>query len=163
MQINSLTVRELLNRLDHLNIINYKEASSNEEFTFLTPREDDKTINRISKSIEKYLNQQQQKSEELIYFIKNNTTCRCVQLSHYFNEKKISKCTLCDVCISKKKNSSNWLEKDILELFKDKKEISQEEIIFSLDHDEKAILIHLRNLLSKDKIGLTANNKFFIL
>jgi len=163
MQINSLTVRELLNRLDHSNIINYKQASSNEEFTFLTPREDDKTINRISKSIEKYLNQQQQKSEELIYFIKNNTTCRCVQLSHYFNEKKISKCTLCDVCISKKKNSSNWLEKDILELFKDKKEISQEEIIFSLDHDEKAILIHLRNLLSKDKIGLTANNKFFIL
>ena len=84
MQINSLTVRELLNRLDHLNIINYKEASSNEEFTFLTPREDDKTINRISKSIEKYLNQQQQKSEELIYFIKNNTTCRCVQLSALF-------------------------------------------------------------------------------
>ena len=163
MQINSLTVKELLNKLDHLNIIDYKEASSNEDFTFLTPREDDKTINRISRSIEKYLNQQQKKSKELIYFIKNNTTCRCVQLSHYFNEKKISKCTLCDVCISEKKNSSNRVEKDILELFKDNKEISQEEIIFSLDHDEKAILIHLRNLLSKDKIGLTANNKFFIL
>ena len=67
------------------------------------------------------------------------------------------------ICISEKKNSSNRIEKDILELFKDKKEISQEEIIFSLDHDEKAILIHLRNLLLKDKIGLTANNKFFIL
>ena len=163
MQINSLTVKELLNRLDHLNIINYKEASSNEEFTFLTPREDDKTINRISKSIEKYLNQQQKKSKELIYFIKNNTTCRYIQLSHYFNEKKVSKCTLCDVCISDKKNSSNRIEKDIKELFKNRKEISQDEIIFSLEHDEKAILIHLRNLLSKDKIGLTANNKFFIL
>ncbi len=67
------------------------------------------------------------------------------------------------MCISEKKNSSNRIEKDILELFKDKKEISQEEIIFSLDHDEKAILIHLRNLLLKDKIGLTATNKFFIL
>ena len=163
MQINSLTVKELLNRLDHLNIIDYKEASSNEDFTFLTPREDDKTINRISKSIEKYLNQQQKKSKELIYFIKNNTTCRYIQLSRYFNEKKVSKCTLCDVCISDKKNSSNRIEKDIKELFKDRKEISQDEIIFSLEHDEKAILIHLRNLLSKDKIGLTANNKFFIL
>ena len=163
MQINSLTVRELLNRLDHLNIINYKEASSNEEFTFLTPREDDKTINRISRSIEKYLNQQQKKSKELIYFIRNNTTCRYIQLSRYFNEKKVSKCTLCDVCISDKENSSNRIEKDIKELFKDRKEISQDEIIFSLEHDEKAILIHLRNLLSKDKIGLTANNKFFIL
>ena len=163
MQINSLTVKELLNKLDHLNIIDYKEASSNEDFTFLTPREDDKTINRISKSIEKYLNQQQKKSKELIYFIKNNTTCRYIQLSHYFNEKKVSKCTLCDVCISDKKNSSNRIEKDIKELFKNRKEISQDEIIFSLEHDEKAILIHLRNLLSKDKIGLTANNKFFIL
>lgn len=163
MQINSLTVKELLNRLDHLNIIDYKEASSNEDFTFLTPREDDKTINRISRSIEKYLNQQQKKSKELIYFIKNNTTCRYIQLSRYFNEKKVSKCTLCDVCISDKKNSSNRIEKDIKELFKDRKEISQDEIIFSLEHDEKAILIHLRNLLSKDKIGLTANNKFFIL
>ena len=64
MQINSLTVKELLNKLDHLNIIDYKEASSNEDFTFLTPREDDKTINRISRSIEKYLNQQQKKSKE---------------------------------------------------------------------------------------------------
>jgi len=163
MQINSLTVKELLNRLDHLNIIDYKEASSNEDFTFLTPREDDKTINRISRSIEKYLNQQQKKSKELIYFIRNNTTCRYIQLSRYFNEKKVSKCTLCDVCISDKKNSSNRIEKDIKELFKDRKEISQDEIIFSLEHDEKAILIHLRNLLSKDKIGLTANNKFFIL
>ena len=163
MQINSLTVKELLNKLDHLNIIDYKEASSNEDFTFLTPREDDKTINRISRSIEKYLNQQQQKSKELIYFIRNNTTCRYIQLSRYFNEKKVSKCTLCDVCISDKKNSSNRIEKDIKELFKDRKEISQDEIIFSLEHDEKAILIHLRNLLSKDKIGLTANNKFFIL
>ena len=163
MQINSLTVKELLNKLDHLNIIDYKEASFNEDFTFLTPREDDKTINRISRSIEKYLNQQQKKSKELIYFIRNNTTCRYIQLSRYFNEKKVSKCTLCDVCISDKKNSSNRIEKDIKELFKDRKEISQDEIIFSLEHDEKAILIHLRNLLSKDKIGLTANNKFFIL
>ena len=131
MQINSLTVRELLNRLDHLNIINYKEASSNEEFTFLTPREDDKTINRISKSIEKYLNQQQQKSEELIYFIKNNTTCRCVQLSHYFNEKKISKCTLCDVCISKKKNSSNKVRKRYLRTFqRQKRNFSRRNYIF---------------------------------
>lgn len=163
MQINSLTVKELLNKLDHLNIIDYKEASSNEDFTFLTPREDDKTINRISRSIEKYLNQQQKKSKELIYFVRNNTTCRYIQLSRYFNEKKVSKCTLCDVCISDKKNSSNRIEKDIKELFKDRKEISQDEIIFSLEHDEKAILIHLRNLLSKDKIGLTATNKFFIL
>ena len=162
LQISSLTVRNELNSLDQLNIIDYKEANSNEELTFLIPREDDKTINRISTSIEKFLNQQIQKSEDLIYFIKNNTTCRNIQLSNYFGEKKALKCGICDVCISEKKNNTAGLEKDILELFSHKKEISQKEIIFSLDRDEKAILIHLRYLLSKDKIGLTKNNKFFI-
>ncbi len=162
MQINSLTVRNELNTLNQLNILNYKEANADEELRFLIPREDDKTINRISNSIEKFLKQKIQKSEDLISFIKNNNTCRNIQLSLYFEEKKVSKCGICNVCISEKNNNSSSLEKDILELFNHKKEISQEEIIFSLDKDEKAILIHLRFLLSREIIGLTNTNKFFI-
>ncbi len=84
LQINSLTVRNELRVLDQLDIIDYKEANSNEELTFLIPREDDRTINRLSTPIEKFLNQQIRKSEDLIYFIKNNTTCRSIQLSNYF-------------------------------------------------------------------------------
>ena len=53
LQINSLTVRNELNSLDQLDIIDYKEANSNEELTFLIPREDDRTINRLSTPIEK--------------------------------------------------------------------------------------------------------------
>ena len=162
LQVNSSTVREELKALNTLNILEYKEANSYEELKFLLPREDDNSINRISHSIETFINQQIQKSKDLLYFIKNNTTCRNIQLSHYFDEEQVSKCNICDVCISEKKHNSSNLEKDIFELFSDKKEISQEEIIFSLDRDEKAILIHLRYLLSKNKIGITNNNKFFI-
>ena len=162
LQVNSSTVREELKALNTLDIIEYKEANTCEELKFLLPREDDNSINRISHSIETFINQQIQKSKDLLYFIKNNTTCRNIQLSHYFDEEQVSKCNICDVCISEKKHNSSNLEKDIFELFSDKKEISQEEIIFSLDRDEKAILIHLRYLLSKNKIGITNNNKFFI-
>ena len=162
LQVNSSTVREELKALNTLDIIEYKEANTCEELKFLLPREDDNSINRISHSIETFINQQIQKSKDLLYFIKNNTTCRNIQLSHYFDEEQVSKCNICDVCISEKKYNSSNLEKDIFELFSDKKEISQEEIIFSLDRDEKAILIHLRYLLSKNKIGITNNNKFFI-
>ena len=162
LEVNSSTVREELKVLNTLDILEYKEANTYEELKFLLPREDDNSINRISHSIEKFINQQIQKSKDLLYFIKNNTTCRNIQLSHYFDEEQVSKCNICDVCISEKKYNSSNLEKDIFELFSDKKEISQEEIIFSLDRDEKAILIHLRYLLSKNKIGITNNNKFFI-
>jgi len=162
LQVNSSTVREELKALNTLDILEYKEANTYEELKFLLPREDDNSINRISHSIETFINQQIQKSKDLLYFIKNNTTCRNIQLSHYFDEEQVSKCNICDVCISEKKYNSSNLEKDIFELFSDKKEISQEEIIFSLDRDEKAILIHLRYLLSKNKIGITNNNKFLI-
>lgn len=162
LQVNSSTVREELKALNTLDILEYKEANTYEELKFLLPREDDNSINRISHSIETFINQQIKKSKDLLYFIKNNTTCRNIQLSHYFDEEQVSKCNICDVCISEKKYNSSNLEKDIFELFSDKKEISQEEIIFSLDRDEKAILIHLRYLLSKNKIGITNNNKFFI-
>ena len=162
LQVNSSTVREELKALNTLDILEYKEANTYEELKFLLPREDDNSINRISHSIETFINKQIQKSKDLLYFIKNNTTCRNIQLSHYFDEEQVSKCNICDVCISEKKYNSSNLEKDIFELFSDKKEISQEEIIFSLDRDEKAILIHLRYLLSKNKIGITNNNKFFI-
>ena len=162
LQVNSSTVREELKALNTLDILEYKEANTYEELKFLLPREDDNSINRISHSIETFINQQIKKSKDLLYFIKNNNTCRNIQLSHYFDEELVSKCNICDVCISEKKYNSSNLEKDIFELFSDKKEISQEEIIFSLDRDEKAILIHLRYLLSKKKIGITNNNKFFI-
>ena len=110
LQINSLTVRNELNVLDQIGIIDYKEANSNEELTFLTPREDDKTINRISSSIEKFLHNQIQKSEDLIYFIKNNNVCRSIQLSHYFGEKKEQRCGNCDYCKERNKLDLNEIE-----------------------------------------------------
>ena len=153
---------EELKKLDESNIISYVQAGFNEELIFLLPREDDKTINRVSKNIQNYLTQQIKKTEELVSFIKNNTVCRSVQLLKYFGEKNSANCTICDVCISNKKINSKDLHQKIIDLLKKEKEISKEEIIFHLNVDEKSILIHLRYLLSKDRVSITNNNKFFV-
>tara|TARA_R110000787_G_scaffold105825_6_gene213384 strand:+ start:2571 stop:4460 length:1890 start_codon:yes stop_codon:yes gene_type:complete len=163
IQTTSLSVKEELKKLEENNILEFKEANSYEELLFLLPREDDKTINRVSKTIQNYLTQQIKKGEDLIDFIKNNNICRSIQLVTYFGETADSECGICDVCISNKKRDSKDLHQQILQLFKEQQEISQEEIISLLDTDEKAILIHLRHLLSKDSIGITNNNKFFLL
>tara|TARA_B100000787_G_scaffold7955_1_gene5948 strand:- start:10197 stop:12083 length:1887 start_codon:yes stop_codon:yes gene_type:complete len=162
-QTNSIRIKEELKKLEESDILSYKEVGSNEELIFLLPREDDKTINRVSKTIQNYLTQQIKKTEELISFIRNNNVCRSIQLLKYFGEEINVKCNICDVCISQKNNNSKDLQQHIIALFKEQKEISQEEIISLLNADEKAILIHLRYLLSKDSIGITNNNKFFIL
>tara|TARA_R110001632_G_scaffold177223_3_gene296933 strand:+ start:523 stop:2412 length:1890 start_codon:yes stop_codon:yes gene_type:complete len=163
IQTTSLSVKEELKKLEENNILEYKEANSYEELLFLLPREDDKTINRVSKTIQNYLTQQIKKGEDLIDFIKNNNICRSIQLLTYFGETADSECGICDVCISNKKRDSKDLHQQILQLFKEQQEISQKEIISLLDTDEKAILIHLRHLLSKESIGITNDNKFFLL
>ena len=163
LQTNSNIIKEELKKLEESNLLLYKETNSDEEFVFLVPREDDITINRVSKTIQSYLTQQVKKSENLISFIKNDTICRSIQLLNYFGETAVSDCGMCDVCITKKNENPKDLDHQIIQLFKNRKEISQEEIITLLPTYEKAILIHLRKLISKDIIGITNDNKFFLL
>mgnify|MGYP006079884931 CR=1 FL=1 len=163
LQTNSTIIRDELKKLNESNILSYKEANSNEELIFLLPREDDKTINRFSKVIQKYLKQQVKKTDELIEYIKNNTVCRSVQLLNFFGEKNNEKCNICDVCLSNKRKNSISLQQKIIKVLNNQKEISQEEIILLLNEEEKAILINLRHLLSNNSIGITNTNKFYIL
>ena len=158
----SREVKRILKQLHQKEVVIYKEMSSNQELYFLLPREDDKTINRVSKTIQLYLNQQIEKAKKLIQFINNNEVCRSLQLLHYFNESSTDKCGICDVCISNKKSDLTSLPEEILSLFEKRKKLSQIEIMHHLKAKEDAILIHLRSFLAKDILGLTNDNKLYL-
>ncbi len=160
--ITSWTVIEYLEKLEEDTIIEYSKSSNNSELYFLHPREDDKTINRISKNIKSYLKQKHAKTEELIQFIKNDTTCRSIQVLNYFGESKSSICGICDVCLQQKSKIKN-VTKEITQLIQQHKELSSKEIAEQLPFKEADILINLRNLLSEEKIGLNNYNKYFLL
>ena len=59
-------------RLQKDNIIEYKAVKNDAELTFLLPREDDYSINRVSKEMKQFINQKKNKSDDLIQFINNN-------------------------------------------------------------------------------------------
>ncbi|MBL4604149.1 MAG: RecQ family zinc-binding domain-containing protein, partial [Flavobacteriaceae bacterium] len=125
-------------------------------------REDDLTINRIGKSIQNYVQQQLKKVESLIEFIRNNHVCRNIQILHYFDESSTEACGICDVCLSKKRKKSTLSIDDLVALIKQQKKISQQEIITTLKANPEDVLIHLRQLLSEDIIGITNDTKFFL-
>ncbi len=155
-------VIKYLNELSEQNILVYKKPSKNSTLHFLFPREDDYTINRISKHITSYFQQKQKKITDTISFIENNQVCRSVQLLTYFEEKEKKACGMCDVCVAKKKKKRNNTAMQILGILQKHHEMSSKEICLVLHEEEQDILIHLRQLLANEIIGLTDYQKYFI-
>ncbi|MFD2568402.1 RecQ family ATP-dependent DNA helicase [Pseudotenacibaculum haliotis] len=162
LKTTSTRVKKVLQKLDDKKVIKYKEVNSNQDLFLLLPREDDKTINRFAKNIKGYIHQQQKKAKDLIRFVQNDHVCRSQQILYYFDEETSASCGMCDVCIRNKSTKTKDLSKQIIEFLGKEKLFSHTEIIEHLEADEESILIHLRNLLKKDIISITEDNKLYM-
>ncbi len=156
--------KEIINHLNDLNvngIINYTYENTSSKLSFLVPRDDNYTINSISKNIEHQNNLKYQKLKATITYIQNTKTCRNTQLLNYFNETTTKTCGSCDICMSTihQKNSAKTVAIRIIELLKDQVLTSQE-IASLLNYSESEILNSLQLLLEKNKITITSQNKF---
>lgn len=155
------TVINNLKLLDEQNIVNYYYSDTNSKLNFLVIREDDYTINRISKNIQQQNNSKFQKLQATIDFIKNNNTCRNIQLLSYFNEIQKQPCGKCDVCLKANSIKINviTIAEEILEQLSSK-ELTSFQLVDVLNFAEEEILNSLKILLEQHKIAITSQNKF---
>lgn len=160
---NSITTDAVFQYLEQLKsdkIIDFSKRRKGIGIRFLHPREDDFTINSISKNIKKYLDQKHIKNKEFDEYITNNSICRRIQIATYFDENITSECMKCDVCDKKNRSVSSNLETKIMDLLRSKKALTSAEICHHLDADESEILILLQELLARQKIRINSINKF---
>lgn len=150
-----------LNELKVNNIIDYSYENTTSKLSFLIPRDDNYTINSISKSIEQQNNLKYEKLKASVSYIKNSKTCRNIQLLTYFNEAITKACGNCDVCNTKVPSqiSLETIATKIIELL-NKQPLSSQEISNLLSYTEDEILNSLKILLEKNKITITSQNKF---
>jgi len=155
----SKQVVAILTKLETEGLISYKKTTENAELYFLVPREDDKTINSISKNIQKYIKQKIRKATDLVAFIENDAICRSVQVLRYFNEKGTEKCGICDVCLANKKTYQD-VSKEIMEYLSSNKTATSKEICQQIPSKEDIILVNLQQLLSEEKISINNFNQY---
>ncbi|MDG1528044.1 MAG: RecQ family ATP-dependent DNA helicase [Polaribacter sp.] len=158
----SKQVATILSKLDTDGLLVYKKTTENTEFYFLVPREDDKTINSISKNIQKYIKQKVRKASDLVQFIENDCVCRSVQVLQYFNEKEFEKCGICDVCLANK-NTHVDISFEITNYLTSNKTATSKEICKHISKKEDTILVNLQQLLSEEKIGINNFNQYYII
>ncbi|WP_417197385.1 RecQ family ATP-dependent DNA helicase [Bizionia sp.] len=93
---------QALEKLEKDDIISLQISKTDAQVTFLEPREDDKTINRITHIINQQNALKHKQVSDVLKYISNNTTCKSVQLLTYFGEKDVDDCGICSVCVERK-------------------------------------------------------------
>lgn len=163
LKVTKSTVIKSLKKLNEQNVIKYNHQNTAAKLYFLMPREDDYTINRISRHIDQQNKLKKQKFDAVISYINADAICRNVQILSYFDEENTKNCELCDCCQKKavSKVSYSKIADDILRILKINSE-SSNNLTSQLPYDEVRILKTLQLLLENHKISLNSQHKFQI-
>src|SRR6478736_4191488 len=96
-------VLQVLQKMKEKDFIDYKDKSNDASLIFNEIREDEKTINRISKYLE---NQNALKKEQLkavLNYVNDTENCKSRLILSYFGETATQDCGICSYCIGLKK------------------------------------------------------------
>jgi len=163
LSLNDDNIISNLIQLQKDQIISLKLQKTDAEITFLQPREDDKTINRIANIIEQQNDLKKMQVNSVIDYVNNNSICKSSQLLSYFGEKELSDCGICTVCIHNNNSTSNFKQQlDIEKIISvlEEKPLSSRDIIDRTNINEKDIPSILRHMLECNLIELTNTNTY---
>ena len=154
---------QTLKKLEAANIIELYLNTTDAAITFLTPREDNKTINVIAKEVVSHNDKKKQQVQQLLNYVENNNTCRSIQLVSYFGETTAEPCGICSVCMTtKEKFSKRELLKSseliLLELESGPK--TSREILKNIDQRDALVLKTIALLLGNKTICLDQRNRY---
>lgn len=160
-----ITETEIITQLRQLEsdgVIEFRHSNTDSELTFIVPREDDSTINRISKTIRQLNTLKTNQIESVIGYINNNQKCKSLQLQHYFGEDTKTTCGKCSVCRKKDKTSTvptKQLKFEITELLKSQPQSSRS-LLEHLNCSEDQLFQVLKEMIALKQLNLTASNTF---
>lgn len=154
-------VQTLLEKLKEKQIIEYNSKSNDATIIFNEVREDERTINRVSKYLE---NQNQLKKEQfnsVLNYINEDTICKSKLLLNYFGEKNATDCGICSYCIEKKSKKPNLdsLIKTITSLLKTE-DLSSRELQIMTKANPDTVIFALQQLLEDEIIIVKPNNTY---
>lgn len=164
LKVSLKEVKESLRQFHSHELVSYHNSNNTTQINFLVPREDNSTINHVSRNIIKRNELKIDKMNQLIQFIEDDTICRSRQLLSYFNESETSNCRICDVCVSNKNKEDRTVDfsEQIVNLLHTSNSLSSKEIISHFNQPKDKVLFNLQLLLEKNILTVTSHNKYKI-
>lgn len=159
------TVITILKKMERDQVIGMNLQITDATLTFLVPREDEKTINVISREVAALNQKKKNQVNAVLHYLENTKTCRSVQLVSYFGETTATACGICSVCTLKQTPSSKKelqeIARNIMVLLEEK-DLTSREIVETLTFAEANILKTLRLLMDAEKIKVNFKNQYYL-
>ncbi len=162
---SSEAVVSALQKMEQDHVAEIQLFDTDAVITFLVPREDDKTINRMAIGVRELNDKKVKQVKAMLAYLENNFNCKSEQLLQYFGEAITERCGICSVCLKDEKRSGKKelevISGQILALLK-AGDLSSREISERLTFAEEDIIKVLKALLDAKRIGLNARNQYII-
>jgi ATP-dependent DNA helicase RecQ len=154
-------IQAVLKKLKEKDIIEYHSKNNDATLIFNEVREDERTINRVSKYLE---NQNLLKKEQLkavLHYINEKKTCKSKLILNYFGENVTTDCGICSYCITKKQRKPDIksLSASIITLLQTEN-LNSREIQDKTKNKPDDIIFVLQHLLDNNTILVKPNNKY---
>jgi len=160
-KITTEKAKDILSKLEELEIIKYVPQNENFKILYLQNRIDSKFLSVSEKKLEERQNSETHKMKSIINYVSQNTDCRTKILFDYFGEEQKFRCGKCDICRERNKLEISDLEysnisKSVLKILQVKM-LSIKEICTELSsHNEDKIIKVIQfmvehNTICKDK------------
>lgn len=151
---------QVLKQLESNNIISLQINETDALLSFLTPREDDKTLNPKKRELEAYRTTKIKQVQAVIKYATNTTICNSVFLSSYFGDSASTRCGICNICSSQNNTVNSKDVTNVILTYLKNTDANSRELVEKTTFAEKEILLALDHLLEADKITITIKNKY---
>jgi ATP-dependent DNA helicase RecQ len=109
-KFNSVKVKQMLQKLDELNILVYLPQNNHPKITFLLPRIEEKLLQFPKNVYHDRKKQLEEKASEVRNYVHQSSGCRSLFLLAYFGETTAKRCGVCDLCLDRNKMEISDLE-----------------------------------------------------
>ena len=154
-------VLSLLHKLKEKQIVDLIARNNDAKITFNEVREDERTINRVSKHLEAQNKLKIEQLQAVLDYSKDIKTCKQKLLMKYFGESLKDDCGVCSYCISKNKKKINpeSVSSKIIELLK-MQDFNSRDIQKLTKFSKDDVIFALQNLLEDNTISIKSNNLY---
>ncbi len=153
----------VLQKLKDKEIITYNSKNNDTHIIFNEIREDEHTINRVSKYLKIQNELKKSQLQAVIEYVTEEKKCRSKLILSYFGETKKENCGICSYCISKNKKTTPVITvaSSIINLL-EKQDLTSRTIEEMLKFTANDIIFALQQLQENNVIVIKSNNKYSI-